>query len=621
MRHILGTLILTLVIFLLGSESVLAEEKRITIHMVGDSTMATKSDPINNPEYGWGQVFSWYFTNQVNIVNHAINGRSSKSFIDEGRWRQVQHQLNQGDYVFIQFGHNDQKKNDPTRFSQASTSYKNNLAKMLTDVRKANAVPVLLSSIVRRKFNDKGVLVDTHGQYPSSMKELADELQISYIDLNNTSKHLVQSLGDNLSKNLFLWLEKDESIFHPDGAKDNTHLNRNGALAIARLVVDDIKANKLIPMTYLLSAEQLDRIQESELKKTLFHSVVYKTEKQLVKLDGYSKQPIYNSLSEAIKAAPKNSLDKFTIKILPGIYHEKMKIDKPNIQLLGSGREYTIIEYDDSAGSFVKGTQKPMGTTKSASLTISAANFSAFELTIKNSFDYLSNDILAKSDPNKTRGQAVSLLLNEDSDRAYFRDVSIIGFQDTLFVNSGLSLFENSEISGNVDFIFGAGQAILLNSKIVTQPRNNLSSNISYISAPSTDISQNFGFVFINCRLEKYSDVAENSVYLGRPWHPTTTFSDGRYADPKAIGSSVFINTWMDDHIKAKAWFAMRGTSRDGSKNTWFQPEDSRFYEFVSSGPGRFNRIKLKLRDGLPDQSASDFNIDQLLNGWEIPSL
>lgn len=230
------------------------------------------------------------------------------------------------------------------------------------------------------------------------------------------------------------------------------------------------------------------------------------------------------------------------------------------------------------------------GTAGSATLTINAVDVSVSGFLVENMLDYLSNDALPGDDENKIRhSQAAALLLDIESDRVHMRDVHLTGYQDTLFLNGGRLFFEDGFISGNVDFIFGNGVGVFEGSTIETRPRGKSFPEgevQSYITAPSTQISQPVGLVFYKCRLTREEGVPDRSVTLGRPWHPTTRFADGRYADPKAIGYSRFIDTWMDAHIHENRWSTMGGTARDGSKSDIFRPEDSRFNEGASSGPG-----------------------------------
>ena len=160
----------------------LLSKKSVVIYMIGDSTMANK--PLyDNPERGWGQLFPQFFNEKVKIENHAMNGRSTKSFIDEGRWDSVFFKLKKGDYLFIQFGHNDEKADKPNVYAEAHTTYKDNLIKFIKESRSKGAIPILVTPVMRRRFDEKGAVVDTHGDYPSVVKEVAALTKVSVIDL------------------------------------------------------------------------------------------------------------------------------------------------------------------------------------------------------------------------------------------------------------------------------------------------------------------------------------------------------------------------------------------------------------------------------------------------------
>lgn len=222
----------------------------ITIFLAGDSTMADK--PIeDNPERGWGQVFSRFFNDQVKIENHARNGRSTKSFIDQGRWDSLINRVSKGDYVFIQFGHNDSKKDDPNRYAEAHTDYKNNLIRFVNDCKNKGATPVLLTPVVRRRFDENGNFFDIHGDYPEVVREVAREQNVFLIDLNQKSAKLVSGLGVERSKELYLHIEPGKYKLLPDGKKDDTHFSKYGAMRMAQLVVDGIKELNIDLKNYL----------------------------------------------------------------------------------------------------------------------------------------------------------------------------------------------------------------------------------------------------------------------------------------------------------------------------------------------------------------------------------
>ena len=180
-----------------------------------------------------------FFDDQVTIHNHAVNGRSTKSFIDEGRWQVVLDSLKSGDYVFIQFGHNDEKDQDPSRFTEPFGSYTENLSKFIAETRQKGATPILLTPIERRKFDEKGKLTDTHKDYPAAVRQLAKKKDVALIDLQKLTEKTVQSMGNERSKELYLWTEPTNRF--PKGRQDDTHLRVNGAQTVAGLAVSALK--------------------------------------------------------------------------------------------------------------------------------------------------------------------------------------------------------------------------------------------------------------------------------------------------------------------------------------------------------------------------------------------
>lgn len=319
-----------------------------------------------------------------------------------------------------------------------------------------------------------------------------------------------------------------------------------------------------------------------------------------------------NAITEAVKLAP-NDNSRFTIFLPAGEYTEKLIIDRPNISLVGESMSQTLIHFDAYAGGINPTSNKPWGTSGSATITVTAPGFTAENLTIENRFDYLHNDALPDTAAEKIRGsQAVTLKLTHNSDMAQFKKVALTSYQDTLFLDAGRSVFHNCLIAGNVDFIFGAGRALFYESRIITRPRAKSVDPIGYITAASTSIHQSTGFIFLKNHILKESAlVAPNSMALGRPWHPSKTFEDGRYADPEALGHVVFAFNFFDDHIKLAPWFPMSGWTKEGTK-TPFYPQDARFFEFNNCGPGA--RMHPSRRQ-LTSQSMTSL-IDQLLGDW-----
>ena len=236
-----------LILLLFITTSCIAQQT--TIYTIGDSTMADKKNPEENPEHGWVQVLPQFFNADVKIDNRAVNGRSTRSFINEKRWDSIYKYLEKGDYVFIQFGHNDQKINDPKRYTNPHTAYRYNLIRFVTETKEKGAIPVLFSSIVRRKFNEEGTLVDTHGEYPLAVRLVAQEYQVTFIDLQFLSEQLEESYGGEDSKKLHLHFEPGENLYYPDGKHDDTHLSKLGAIEIAKLAVAELmkKVPSLVP--------------------------------------------------------------------------------------------------------------------------------------------------------------------------------------------------------------------------------------------------------------------------------------------------------------------------------------------------------------------------------------
>jgi lysophospholipase L1-like esterase len=232
------------ILFLFLSVMIFAQQKP-TLFLIGDSTMADKENPEKNPEHGWGQMLPALMTKNLEIQNHATNGRSSKSFRTEGRWDKVMKQLKKGDFVIIQFGHNDQKVNDSSRFTNPYTQYRANLERYVTEARAKGATPILMTSIVRRNFNENGVLVDTHKEYPLVVRMVANDLKVAFVDLQLLTEQMEISYGPEKSKKLHLHFAEGENPYYPKGKDDDTHLSKLGAETVAKLAANSLKNLKI----------------------------------------------------------------------------------------------------------------------------------------------------------------------------------------------------------------------------------------------------------------------------------------------------------------------------------------------------------------------------------------
>lgn len=214
----------------------------ITVFLVGDSTMAQKLVS-RRPETGWGEALQQYFdVDRVRVVNLARNGRSTRSFLTEGRWDALLEEVRAGDYVMIQFGHNDEKIDNPSVYADPQTDYPGNLRRFARDVRARWAHPVLLTPVARRRFAADGTVQDTHGAYPAAVRTVARTDSIPLIDMQRRSTAVLREYGEEDSRRLFLHV--DSSAQHPNypvGVRDDTHFSPLGAEIMAREVVEGIR--------------------------------------------------------------------------------------------------------------------------------------------------------------------------------------------------------------------------------------------------------------------------------------------------------------------------------------------------------------------------------------------
>ena len=233
-------LFIPLVLFLMAFA--MPEKKKITIWMCGDSTMSIKEKKAY-PETGWGMPFVYFWDSTVTIENLAKNGRSTSSFRNEGLWQIVLDKATEGDYVFIQFGHNDEVSTKKTYTTE--TEFKNNLKQYVSEARSKKATPILLTPMARRKFDAAGKIEGTHDVYSQIVRDVAKEEKVVLFDMDKITQQLYQQFGVENSKLLFMQLKPNEHPNYPEGRDDNTHFNELGARLIAQLVLEEIK--KQIP--------------------------------------------------------------------------------------------------------------------------------------------------------------------------------------------------------------------------------------------------------------------------------------------------------------------------------------------------------------------------------------
>ncbi|MEH7304610.1 pectinesterase family protein [Neobacillus drentensis] len=291
----------------------------------------------------------------------------------------------------------------------------------------------------------------------------------------------------------------------------------------------------------------------------------------------------FTTVQGAIDAIPANNTEKVEVFIENGVYKELVTLpkDKPFIHLKGESVSGTIITYDNYSGK-AKPEGGTYGTTGSASVYIYGDDFIAENLTFENSLDEQSVNVSNK--------QAVAVYAR--GERQTFRNSRFIGNQDTLYVNGGTQYFYQSYIEGDVDFIFGRSSAVFEECEIFSLDRGS-STNNGFVTAASTLITEPYGYLFLHSKL--LSNAPAGTVYLGRPWHPS--------GDPNAIGSVVFMNSYLGPHIIAQGWTDMSG----------FSYKDARFYEYKNYGPGA---VINEDRRQLSDEEATQYTIENVLKGW-----
>ena len=503
----------------------LAAQAVPSIYMMGDSTMADKDLSGGNPERGWGQRLKALVS--VPVHNYARNGLSTKSFINKGLWEQVERGMQPGDYLFIQFGHNDEKV-QKEGVGTTVEEYKANLRMFAETARRKGATPVLCTPIVRRKFGSDGKLVDTHGEYPGAVREVARELGVLLLDMERITHDYIEALGDEPSRELFMWIEPGTVPAHHAGKQDDTHLNVRGGRAIAELAAASFP--ELLPEL----AGCLTRYDFT------------------VAADGRGD---FFTLQEAIDAVPDFAEDSTVIFVFGGHYREKVNIPstKQNLVVRGerSAQNPAVIVYDDYAGR-LGATGRELGTRGSATVYVGCNDCRFYDLTFEN------DAVPAKG----TKGtQAVAVCVT--GDRNLFVGCRLLGNQDTLYlrgkgnqengedyVHNPRSYFADCYIEGTTDFIFGAAVALFERCEIHSKIN-------SYVTAASTPRNSRYGLWFSQCRLTAAEGV--DKVYLGRPW--------------RDYACVAFRDCTLGAHIRPEGWH---------NWNKPYREKSSRYSEYGS---------------------------------------
>ena len=483
-----------------------------TVHLTGDSTMAEKDLTGGNPERGWGMMFQNFLDSGVKVVNYAQNGRSTKSFRDLGLWDKVYAAIEPGDYVFIEFGHNDAKESDPARYAAPWGEYRENLRFFIDKTREKGGIPVLLTPVARRWFKADGLDRNCHGDYPAAMKAVADEMGVTLLDVTTRTLDWLEELGDEASRQYFMV---------STGKDDNTHTVASGARKVTEIVCGLIK-------------EQIPEIAEH---LQYYHIVI--------SADGHGD---YMTVQEGINACPDYSHKEITdVLIRSGIYKEEVNIPhtKFRLHIKGEDAENTVITYDKYAKAMWPGRDFAVGTSGSASIYIHASYITFEDITFENS-----------AGEGKEIAQAVAVFT--DGDFLFFNRCRFIGNQDTLYTYGRFgkfggikrNYFKGCYIEGTTDFIFGTSIAYFENCTIHSKKN-------SFVTAASTLQGQKYGYVFRDCRLTAAPGV--DKCYLGRPW--------GAYA------KTVFINCELGGHILPEGWHDWEKEGKPNTKKNSFYAE------------------------------------------------
>lgn len=522
---------------------------KFTIHLMGDSTMADKNISGLNPERGWGMVFENFVDREVRVINYAQNGRSTKSFISGGLWDKVLANLNAGDYVFIQFGHNDEKVDKAGVGAPAWGLFQDNLRLFIKTVRGYGATPVLLTPVARRKFVN-GVLDEgTHGEWPAAMRAVAAETGVTLIDMEKATIDWIKSAGDLASRPYFMWIDEGVCPAKPSGIRDDTHSTPRGARRNCDIVCDSI------------------RVKLPEIASHLVHCDI------VVDKEGRGD---FLTVQDAVDAAPDYARNRITtILVKPGTYRERVIVpgSKWCLKIEGFDAANTVITNGYSARTLYPDSAYERGTSGCATLYIDS-NFVTLEnLTVENSAGEV--------------GQAVALFANGDG--LFFHNCRFLGNQDTVYTygrygeygSACRQYYLDCYIEGTTDFIFGPAKCWFENCEIRSR-------RDSYITAASTFEGQDYGYVFHNCRLTAEPWVS--SVYLGRPWRP--------------FAQTVFIGCELGAHIRPEGWH--NWDSADKEKTAFYA-------EYGNCGPGAVTSCRVAWSHLLSDSEAEGYTFDKVM--------
>ncbi len=524
---------------------------RIKIVLVGDSTVTDSA--------GWGGGFSRLVDpERAEVINTSQGGRSSMSFIKEGRWERAL--ALKADYYLIQFGHND----EPGKPGRSTTleEYRRYMEQYVDEARASGAIPVLVTSLVRRQFdkNDDHRINSSLESHVAIVKEIAAAKHVPLVDLHARSKALCEKLGREACHTF-----SPTKTVDGKSAYDGTHLNAEGHVMFAELVVDELR-HGVPALAPIFLAKAVDAAQPRVQADAI------------VSADGSGT---HTTVQAAVDAAPSQAGKPFVIQIKPGVYHEHVVIpeDKPRIRLVGDRgeTENTVISMGTNVGS-VDANGSKLSTPDSATVLVRADDFTAENITFEN------------TTTREQRIQALAFYIT--GDRAILRHCRFLGWQDTLRADSprdriARQYFVDCAIEGHVDFIYAAGTAVFDRCHIHCR-------GDGYITAASTPANAPFGYVFLDCRVTAAPGV---QTYLGRPWRP--------YA------SVTFVRCELPAEVVPAGWHNWGKASNE---------QTARFAEYKSSGPGARPADRVPWSHALTDAEAERITVGNVLagsDGWK----
>ncbi len=531
-----------------------APEKPLKIILVGDSTVTDNA--------GWGGGFKQFLDPQQAVcVNTSQGGRSSQSFLREGRWTNAL--ALKGDYYLIQFGHNNEP-GKPGRSTDLPT-FVANMEQYVEDALAIGAKPILVTPLTRRQWDKAhpGKIKSSLAPYAEAVRKIAASKQVPLVDLQARSIELCETLGPEKCLEFSPLKTVAGQTTH-----DGTHLNAAGHVLFARLVVAELRHNVPALAPVLLT----EPAAPAPLYETNFDAVV--------SADGSGT---HTTLQAAVQDAPENGPKPYRILLKPGIYEGQILVPKNrnHLQLIGEEMAGTVLTYRLNV---LESDSNTITAFRGTGVIVLGDDFRAENLTFQNT----SGD----------HGQALALRV--DGDRAVFKHCQLLGWQDTLMLNRGRDYFTNCLVAGRVDFIYGSATAIFDRCEL-------RSKNGGHITAANTPAAQPFGFIFRNCQLTgdpqpwiNPQGVAVNTnrdgsvaqADLGRPWRP--------------FASVTYLNCEMGGHIKPEGW------------NNWRNPTNeltARFAEYHSTGPGASPARRFPWTRQLNDAEAQKITLANVLGG------